>query len=312
MKILITGALGHIGSKLIHSLKPDEFEEVYIIANLSTQRYSSLFNLPAGVNFRFIQEDINTADLNCYFKDVNVVIHLAAIVDATSSFERPDEVEKVNYLGTKRIALACIENGCKLFFPSTTSVYGVQSGLVDENCSIEDLKPQSPYAKSKLKSELLLKDLGEKEGLEFITCRFGTIFGTSIGMRFHTAVNKFCWQATMNLPITVWRTALYQRRPYLDLMDAVLAIRFVINSNVFNKEIYNILTINLTVDEICREIKKYVPNLVIEFVDTEIMNQLSYNVSCEKFQHLGFKFKGDIKTGISDTIKLLRNANIFI
>ena len=64
----------------------------------------------------------------------------------------------------------------------------------------------------------------EKAGLRFITCRFGTIFGTSIGMRFHTAVNKFCWQAVIGQPITVWRTALHQYRPYLDLKDAVKAI----------------------------------------------------------------------------------------
>ena len=40
-KILITGPLGHIGSKLIHNLKPGDYEEVVMIDNLSTQRYSS-------------------------------------------------------------------------------------------------------------------------------------------------------------------------------------------------------------------------------------------------------------------------------
>ena len=57
-RILITGALGHIGSKLIHNIKPGEFEEVHMIDNLSTQRYASLFNLPKGVNFKFIEGDI--------------------------------------------------------------------------------------------------------------------------------------------------------------------------------------------------------------------------------------------------------------
>ena len=63
MKILITGALGHIGSKLIHSLKPGEYAEVIMIDNLSTQRYASLFNLPEGVNFKFYEEDILKADV---------------------------------------------------------------------------------------------------------------------------------------------------------------------------------------------------------------------------------------------------------
>ena len=57
-KILVTGPLAHMGSKFIHSLSPDEYEEVRMIDNLSTQRYFSLFNLPKGVRFTFFQEDI--------------------------------------------------------------------------------------------------------------------------------------------------------------------------------------------------------------------------------------------------------------
>ena len=62
-KILITGALGHIGSKLIHSIKPGEFEVVHLIDIMLTQRYASLFNLPNDVNFKFYEEDILKADL---------------------------------------------------------------------------------------------------------------------------------------------------------------------------------------------------------------------------------------------------------
>jgi nucleoside-diphosphate-sugar epimerase len=126
MKILISGALGHIGSKLIHSIKPGEFEEVHMIDNLSTQRYASLFNLPKGVNFKFIEDDILKTDLPAVMKDIDAVIHLAAITDAPSSFELKREVELVNYEGTKRVAEACIETDTRLLFPSTTSVYASQ------------------------------------------------------------------------------------------------------------------------------------------------------------------------------------------
>ena len=63
MKILITGALGHIGSGLIHSIKPNEFEKVYLIDNMSTQRYASLFNLSKEINFKFYEKDILKVDL---------------------------------------------------------------------------------------------------------------------------------------------------------------------------------------------------------------------------------------------------------
>ena len=69
-------------------------------------------------------------------------------------------------------------------------------------------------------------------------------------MRFHTAVNKFCWQAVMGQPITVWNTAYDQKRPYLDLFDASRAIAFIIENNIFDGRIYNVLTQNFTVRQV--------------------------------------------------------------
>lgn len=303
--LLITGALGHIGSKFIHSLVPGEFDTVRMVDNLSTQRYSSLFNLPKDVKFSFMEDDICTADLDNYLQHVDVVIHLAAITDAAASFQKRDEVEKVNYAGTKRIAEACIKNNVKLFFPSTTSVYGTQKEIVGEDCGAEDLKPQSPYAEYKLKTEQLLSSLEKTDGLKFIACRFGTISGASIGMRFHTAINKFCWQAVYCQPLTVWRTALNQNRPYLVLTDAVNAIKFIIKKNLFDGRVYNVLTENLTVKSIIDYIELRIPQIEIKYVDSEIMNQLSYEVSNTLFMEQGFEYRGSIKECIAETIDLL-------
>ncbi|MFH1654802.1 MAG: SDR family oxidoreductase [Pseudomonadota bacterium] len=310
MKILITGALGHIGSRFIHSIKPGEFEKVVLLDNLSTQRYSSLFNLSKGVPFKFVEDDVCTADMVHYCDGIDCVIHLAAITNAAGSFDIQDQVEKVNYEGTERVAKACLETGSKIMFFSTTSVYGTQEAVVDENCSIEELKPQSPYASSKLRAEQMLKKFGDEHGLKYFVGRFGTIFGTSLGMRFHTAINKFCWQACLAQPITVWRTALYQKRPYLDLGDAVRAIDFVIKRNMFDKQTYNIVTVNSTVNDIIEIIKKHVSDLKIEFVDSQIMNQLSYNVSNSKFKSRDFLFNGNLDIGISDTISLIKNMRV--
>ena len=200
--IVVTGGLGHIGSALIRSFGP-EVSEVRIIDNLLTQRYASLFDLPDAPKIVFYEEDILKADLEKLFSGADVVVHLAAITDAAGSFGKEDEVEAVNFEGVKRVADACQKTGARLLFPSSTSVYGSQASVVDETCT--ELQPQSPYADSKLKAEAYLK---ERAGnLRFVTCRFGTIFGWSVGMRFHTAVNKFIWQAVNGAPITVWKTA---------------------------------------------------------------------------------------------------------
>ena len=47
----------------------------------------------------------------------------------------------------------------------------------------------------------------------------------------------------------------------------------------------------------------------IEFVDNRIMNQLSYEVLCERFKSKGFVFSGDMRKGIMETIDLLKHAN---
>jgi UDP-glucose 4-epimerase len=307
VKIVITGAVGHIGSYLIRDLAI-QFPGVNIVMidNMMTQRFPSLFNLPDTGNFQFIEGDVRTLNLNSIFNDADSVIHLAAITDATGSFDKAVEIEENNYISTLKVATACLETNSKLITLSSTSVYGTQNEIVDEECGEDELQPQSPYAETKLKEEDLIASLHKNNDLKAVTCRFGTIFGVSPGMRFHTAVNKFCWQASMGMPITVWKTAYDQKRPYLDLYDASKAIMFIIQNDIFDGRIYNILTSNSTVREITDMIKEFVPSLSIDFVENKIMNQLSYEVSCERFKSQGFVFAGDLRRGIGETISQLK------
>lgn len=310
MKIVITGATGHIGSFLARDFA-NQFDnlEIIMIDNLLTQRFPSLFNLPDSVIYSFIEADITEIDLIPVLKDADFLIHLAAITDAAGSFDKAELVERNNFQATLKVAEACLRTNTSLVVLSSTSVYGTQNRLVAEDCMIDELKPQSPYAMTKLKEERLISSLVEKEGLKALICRFGTIFGTSPGMRFHTAVNKFCWQAVMCQPITVWKTAYDQKRPYLDIFDASRAIAFIIKNDLFDGGIYNILTHNLTVRNVVEAINIYVPELNIDFVENKIMNQMSYEVSNDKFIAKGFKFQGDIKKGIENTVNILRRSN---
>lgn len=306
ISLLVTGALGHIGSRLIRSLPAGVFSRVVLLDNFRTQRYPSLFNLPTGIPFQFIEADIMTAPLDEMLAGIDVVIHLAAITDAEGSAKIPAEVMNVNLGGTERVAAACAANGARLIFVSTTSVYGVQAEEVDETCPREDLRPQSPYAESKLEAEEMLARLGRENGLAFTVFRFGTIFGTSPGMRFHTAINKFVWQAVIGHPLTIWRLAMDQMRPYLDLDDAAAAFLFVIRENLFRGEIYNAVTVNATVRDVVAKLTARVPALKINYVDSPIMNQLSYTVSSSRMRGLGFHFTGDLDRGLDDSLRLLR------
>ena len=112
----------------------------------------------------------------------------------------------------------------------------------------------------------------------------------------------------MGQPITVWRTALDQKRPYLDLKDAILALKFIAQRDLFDCGTYNVLTTNSTVKDIVDIISQHVPDVSIQYVDSPIMNQLSYTVANDRFIGLGFEFTGSLEDGIGDTIQLLRGV----
>ena len=144
--------------------------------------------------------------------------------------------------------------------------------------------------------------------MKFVILRLGTIYGVSSGMRFHTAVNKFCYQAAFNIPLTVWKTALNQKRPYLDLNDAISCIEFIISNNLFENQIYNVATANISIKDLLKNIKKY-KKIKIKFVSNKIMNQLSFEANCNKIKKKGFKFSGNLDKQIKKTLNLFQGIN---
>ena len=307
MRIAVTGALGHIGSRLIRDLADAwPASEIVLLDNLATERYASLYGLPATGQYQFIEGDVLTADLEQLFAGADAVIHLAALTNGARADLR-DRMQQVNVIGTERVARACASLGIGLLFPSTTSVYGVQ-GVVSEDCRREDLRPQSPYAEWKLQSEAMLGSLAATEGLRFVLFRMGSIFGPSPGMRFHTAVNQFCWRAVAGQPLEVWRTATHQYRPYLHLEDAVRAMRFVVARRQFDGQIYNVVSVNATVQQVIDVVSGFVPGIRIHHVDSPLMNDLSYTVSSQRFADLGFEFTGTLAHGIGETVAVLSAA----
>ena len=306
MKILITGGLGHIGSYLARNLLSELPDLELIIADsLQTQRYASLFNLPQFPKVEFIEKKVAELKAEDILRNkaADCVIHLAATTDASGNLDNSEALFKNNLGSTAAITDLCGSLEIPLIFPSSTSVYGSQSNLVDESCA--ELVPQSPYAECKLQEEILIGEAVRK-GLKGTILRFGTIHGISEGMRFHTAVNRFCFQAANNTPLTVWKTALNQKRPYLSLVDANKAIGHVIRNSIYTGEIYNVLTNNHTVRDIIDAIEMATDKKCqINFVESAIMNQLSYEVSSKRFEATGFKFQGSLSTDVSDTMRLL-------
>ena len=305
MKVLITGACGHIGSFVaenIHKIK--RISKTILVDNLKSNRFNSLYNFERKNNLSFFLRDLNNLKTLNDFHNVDVIIHCASMTNAEKSFGKEKEMYKNNLNCLKTVMKYCKNRNTKLIHLSSTSVYGKQTDLVDENCEKKFLRPQSPYAEIKLIEEKLLKKNSNK--LRYNTFRFGTITGVSKGIRFHTAVNKFCFNAAIGEKIEVYKTALHQYRPYLSIRDSFDVFKFCLEKNFFENDIFNILSGNFTVNQILNKIKKINKKIKIVYVNSPIMNQLSYHVDDQKIKNKGLVLKSNIDVDIKNTLSLFK------
>ena len=306
MNLLITGCCGHIGSYLVENVhKIKGINKTFIVDSLESNTFYTLFNSKKKNNLNFLVKDLKDPNSLNSLKKIDYVIHLASMTNAEKSFGKKNIMYENNIKCLKTIINFCKKKKAKLIHISSTSVYGKQTKIVDENCEEKYLKPQSPYADIKLIEEKMLKK--ETKNLNFNTFRFGTIAGVSKGIRFHTAVNKFCFNAAINEDINVYKTALDQYRPYLSLRDAFKVFKFSIENNFFKNDIFNALSGNFTVSQIIKKIRKYKKKIRIKLVTSVIMNQLSYHVSQNKLNNEGLFLNSNIEKDIKETIKLLKN-----
>ena len=306
MNIILTGACGHIGTYLAENFhKIKKIKKIYLIDNVTSKNYNFFFKKHKNPKFKFSFIDLTKKNSLDVFKNIDILIHCASMTNAAESFKVKNQIFNNNIGCFKTVLNYCIKKKVKLIHLSSTSVYGKQSDIVDENCEKKYLKPQSPYAKIKILEEEMLKKISKK--IKYTTLRLGTISGVSDGIRFHTAVNKFCLNAALGIPITVYKTALHQYRPYLSLSDAFNTFKFIIEKNFFKNDIFNVVTNNYTVNHILQMIKIYKKNIKIRFISSKIMNLLSYHVSKEKIVKEGLILNNSIKRDVKNTLKLLNN-----
>lgn len=297
--ILITGGLGHIGSFLIDNIAS---KRLCIVDNLSSQRYISL--IQTKKKFQFIEADFESISVDL-LKQFDIVIHLAAITDATNSFQHRNLIQRVNVDQTIDFIKKCEEAQVKLIFPSSTSVYGKTLFEVDET-NTDAIHPQSPYAEAKLNIEKLLPDIHSN----YMILRLATICGISPGMRFHTAINKLCYQAAFHQPLTIWKENFEMYRPYLTLTHLCLIINRLIWAwdEKNNNTIYNVVSSNERLKDIVNHISYYLPYIQLNFIDCPLLNQYSYKVIhrlIEKVTDIKLK-PYDIYDEITNTLKHLR------
>lgn len=303
MRLVIAGGLGHIGSSFLHNKSfTDYFDKIYIIDNLSTERYTSLFNLEKGRSFELITSDIRNLSPSelARIGYADVLIHLAALTNPTALQGDTEKALAYNFEATKAAVEISSKLNSALIFSSSTSVYSSQAGILNEDTFIADTN--STYSRVKLQEEELILKSNLRRSVIF---RLGTIAGISPGMRFHTAVNKFCFDAIINRRVEVWDGALDLARPYLSITDAMSA--FVLAAtNEELRGIYNLTTCNLTVREILEKIEGIIgKTFETKIISSPYQAEKSYFVDSEKVQKAGLISRNMIDQEIKDTIEIL-------
>jgi UDP-glucose 4-epimerase len=303
MVVLVTGGAGYIGSELIREMpKSDKFkgETIRILDNMFRERYVSLWNLPREAKYEFIEGDIRKKeDVAKAMKDATVVYDLAGITNAPLSFEREQLTKEVNYGGAMVVLEASQKADAELIYASTASVYGPTKGVVDETY---DCKPVSPYGKYKLMAEKDILKKAKETGMKALALRLGTVYGWTIGMRFDTVIDRFAYLACIGMPLTVYDSAVNEKRPYAHVHDVVRGMLYASGRKDMYGENYNLVAQNAGVGEAVEAIKKFVPDVQVTVTSTPSLNQLSYVLDSSKLQKTGFGYKYSLDEGVKDII----------
>jgi UDP-glucose 4-epimerase len=175
MKYLVTGGAGFIGSNIVKRLL-ELGEFVRIIDNFSTGRKENIEEFIGNPNFELIEGDIT--DLNiCQksIKDMDFVLHQAAIPSVNRSILDPKSTFEANAIGTLNLLIAVKKYKIKkIVYASSSSIYG--PGHVPKK---EEMTPNpiSPYALSKFTGEKLCQIFSKIYGIPTICLRYFNVFG---------------------------------------------------------------------------------------------------------------------------------------
>ena len=174
--ILVTGGAGFIGSNLCEELLRLG-NQVICLDNFATGKRENLEELLKDTNFTLIEGDIRKLE-DCLkaTKDVDYVLHQAALGSVPRSIKDPITSNDVNVSGFLNMLVAARDNGVKRFvFAASSSTYGDSETMP----KVEDIigKPLSPYAITKYVNELYADIFSKTYGLETIGLRYFNVFG---------------------------------------------------------------------------------------------------------------------------------------
>ena len=175
--VLVTGAAGFIGSRLVGRLEADGrsvrgidcFTDFYDVG-LKRQRIERLVSPIENI-------DLRSGDLGRVLSGVGAVVHLAGQPGVRPSWGSgfADYVGH-NISATQRLLEACASAGVRRFVgASSSSIYGALRHPFTDEATLP--APVSPYGVTKLAAEHLTSLYGTERGIETVSLRFFSVYG---------------------------------------------------------------------------------------------------------------------------------------
>lgn len=171
--IIVTGGAGYIGNHVVAAILSHK-KKCVVVDDLSTGNRSSI---PQGVPF----ERINIGDAKALTKvfkkyPVTTVMHLAASIMPEESITNPSKYYENNTQASLTLWQVSAAHHVKnIIFSSTAAVYGQteRKKVMEES----EIKPVSPYGKSKRMAEVMLEDIARAKGIRYMILRYFNVIG---------------------------------------------------------------------------------------------------------------------------------------
>lgn len=304
MRVLITGGAGYIGTTLTQLLLDQGFA-VRVLDSLlfGINPLLPCFRHPA---FEFVQADIrDAADVQgAATQDIDIIVHLAAIVGYPACDKDVRLAHEVNVEGTKIIDFYRRMEGIPIIYASTGSVYGKLETLCDEDSTPN---PLTTYGRTKLLAEQLLL----KSSDNTLVYRFATAFGLSPRLRLDLLVNDFTYQAVHNHYLVVYES--HFRRTFLHVSDIASAILHGIKSFKRMKGgVYNVGSnaLNATKKDIADLISRHVTFNLHFSENGHDADQRDYEVDYSRLSATGFTPQVSLETGIEEMVRAFKYLRV--
>lgn len=239
MKCLVTGGAGFLGSNLVDQLIKNG-DDVVVIDNFSTGRRENLALHKNSERIRIIEADISDCeDIKPYFKDIDVVFHLAALADIVPSIVVPMKYYRSNVTGAASVVEAARLAGVKkLVYAASSSCYGIPD--VYPTPETAEIRPQYPYALTKCLGEQIVLHWGKVYKLPVISLRLFNLYGlrSRTSGTYGAVLGIFLAQKLAGKPFTVVGDGT-QKRDFVYVSDVVDAFVAAASSDVEN-EVFNV------------------------------------------------------------------------